>query len=414
MKKVWLLGFGFFSISITWSLYNAFVPFFLEKYVHSVALISFMMTIDNYFALFLQPWVGNRSDRTTSRFGRRMPYLMIGMPLAAVLTMLIPFHTGLFTLLLFMMLMNLSMSLYRSPTVALMPDITPDVHRTKANGLINFMGGFGSILAFGVGSILYNSNPALPFIVAGLITLLCLFIVTRFIKENRDSVNQQSQLSSEAAGNTETNSMAAPPKSSRISFRGQLDRTTVFLLAAIFFWFVAYQGVETLFTLYGKNHLGLSEQAASFSLTFFSLAFVLFAIPSGWLGGRFGKKKIIIVGVCGLMTVFALVGFAENLLLLRGLLLLGGVFWACININSYPYIVATGTEESIGTRTGMYYLVSSLAAITSPPLLGLMIDVFDYSILFYAASISMAVALLCLFLMKGRKNVVNKLHSPGA
>ncbi|ULO06567.1 SLC45 family MFS transporter [Paenibacillus sp. 19GGS1-52] len=400
MKKVWLLGFGFFSISITWSLYNAFVPFFLEKYVHSVALISFMMTIDNYFALFLQPWIGNRSDRTTTRFGRRIPYLMIGMPLAAVLTLLIPFHTGLFTLLLFMMLMNLAMSLYRSPTVALMPDITPDAQRTKANGLINFMGGFGSILAYGVGSILYDSNPALPFIVAGLITLLCLFIVSHFIKEGRDGVNQEG--------------VARTVKPSHISFKKQLDRTTVLLLAAIFFWFVAYQGVETLFTLYGKHHLGLSEKAASFSLTFFSLAFVLFAIPSGWLGGRFGKKKIIIIGVCGLMTVFALVGFAQNLLFLRGLLLIGGMFWACININSYPYIVATGTEESIGTRTGMYYLVSSLAAISSPPLLGLLIDLHGYSILFYCAAASMLIALLCLLLMNGGKKTVKTLHSSGA
>lgn len=400
MKKVWLLGFGFFSISITWSLYNAFVPFFLEKYVHSVALISFMMTIDNYFALFLQPWIGNRSDRTTTRYGRRMPYLMIGMPLAAVLTLLIPFHTGLFTLLLFMMLMNLAMSLYRSPTVALMPDITPDAQRTKANGLINFMGGFGSILAYGVGSILYDSNPALPFIVAGLITLLCLFIVSHFIKEGRDGVNQEG--------------VAKTVNPSRVSFKKQLDRTTVLLLAAIFFWFVAYQGVETLFTLYGKHHLGLSEKAASFSLTFFSLAFVLFAIPSGWLGGRFGKKKIIIIGVCGLMTVFALVGFAQNLLFLRGLLLIGGMFWACININSYPYIVATGTEESIGTRTGMYYLVSSLAAISSPPLLGLLIDLHGYSILFYCAAASMLIALLCLLLMNGGKKPVKTLHSSGA
>ncbi|WP_438494424.1 SLC45 family MFS transporter [Paenibacillus sp. IHBB 3054] len=406
MKKVWLLGFGFFSISITWSLYNAFVPFFLEKYVHSVALISFMMTIDNYFALFLQPWIGNRSDRTVSRYGRRMPYLLIGMPLAAVLTMLIPFHTGLFTLLLFMMLMNLAMSLYRSPTVALMPDITPDKQRTKANGLINFMGGVGSILAFGVGSFLYKASPALPFIVAGLITLLCLFIVSQFIKEERDGVNKEAALGTEEltglSGDLQRSDNIPRVKPTRISLKKQLDRTTVWLLAAIFFWFVAYQGVETLFTLYGKHHLGLSEQAASFSLTFFSLAFVVFAIPSGWLGGRFGKKKMIVTGVCGLMAVFALVGFAENLLVLRILLLVGGMFWACININSYPYVVATGTEESIGTRTGMYYLVSSLAAITSPPLLGLMIDLTDYSILFYAAAASMAIALLCLFLMKGR------------
>lgn len=114
---------------------------------------------------------------------------------------------------------------------------------------------------------------------------------------------------------------------------------------------------------------------------------------------------MIVTGVCGLTAVFALVGFAENLLVLRILLLVGGMFWACININSYPYVVATGTEESIGTRTGMYYLVSSLAAITSPPLLGLMIDLTDYSILFYAAAVSMAIALLCLFLMKGRSKL---------
>ncbi|OKP83578.1 MFS transporter [Paenibacillus sp. P3E] len=415
MKKVWLLGFGFFSISITWSLYNAFVPFFLEKYVHSVALISFMMTIDNYFALFLQPWIGNRSDRTTSRFGRRMPYLMIGMPLAAVLTMLIPFHTGLFTLLLFMMMMNLAMSLYRSPTVALMPDITPEPQRTKANGLINFMGGVGSILAFGAGSFLYDVSPVLPFVVASLITLMCLYIVSRFIREDRDGVIGPAVNAAAIPGaerNSQVTGRSGPmDRPARISLTKQLDRTTFWLLAAIFFWFVAYQGVETLFTLYGKHHLGLSEQTASFSLTFFSLAFVIFAIPSGWLGGRFGKKNIIILGVCGLMAVFALVGFAENVLLLRGLLLLGGMFWACININSYPYVVATGDEESIGTRTGIYYLVSSLAAITSPPLLGLLIDLTDYSILFYAATVSMAFALVCLLMMKGRVKAVNAVRS---
>lgn len=399
MKKVWLLGFGFFSISMTWSLYNAFVPFFLEKYVQSVALISFLMTIDNYFALFLQPWIGNRSDVTVTRYGRRMPYLLIGMPFAAVLTMLIPFHTGLFTLLLFMMLMNLSMSLYRSPTVALMPDITLEAQRTKANGLINFMGGIGAILAFGVGSLLYAASPVLPFAVAGLITLLSLLIISRYIKESRDRTG--------CFGTPASLQEGPAPRLTRVTFKSQLNRRTLFLLAAIFFWFVAYQGVETLFTLYGKNHLGLSEKEASFSLTFFSLAFVLFALPSGWMGARWGKKKVITAGVCGLMTVFALIGFAQHLLVLRGLLWLGGMFWACININSYPYIVATGNEASIGTRTGMYYLVSSLAAILSPPLLGLLIDGFGYAVLFYCAALSMGAALFCLLNVKEQLNTVH-------
>ncbi|MNP09795.1 Tetracycline resistance protein, class B [compost metagenome] len=239
--------------------------------------------------------------------------------------------------------------------------------------------------------MLYDLHPATPFIAAGLVTLICLLVVSRSIKEERDGVNVHSEISVEN-------------KQSRSSFKSQLDRTTLFLLAAIFFWFVAYQGVETLFTLYGKNHLGLSEKAASFSLTFFSLAFVLFAIPSGLLGKRFGKKKVIITGICGLFAVFTLVIFVQDLLTLRIVLLIGGMFWACININSYPYIISTGKEENIGTRTGLYYLVSSLAAISSPPLLGQMIDSFGYDILFYCASASMLVALGCMMMVK-RENV---------
>ncbi|MGN7358828.1 SLC45 family MFS transporter [Paenibacillus sp. SAF-054] len=383
MKRTWLLGFGFFSISITWALYNAFVPFFLDPYLKSAALIGFMMTIDNYFALFLQPWIGNLSDKTNTRFGKRMPFMMIGMPLAAVFVILIPLHTSLITLVLFMMLMNLSMSVYRSPTVALMPDITPDHQRTKANGIINFMGGFGGILAFGAGSILYGANPAFPFVAAAIITLICLFILVRFIKEKRDVI------------------VSLPvEKQPRIKLKGELDRTTVLLLIAIFFWFVSYQGVEAMFTLYGKHHMGLSEKAAGFSLTFFSLFFVLFAIPSGWLGNRYGKRKIIISGVIGLFLVFAAIPLAKTLLLLRLLLALGGMCWALININSYPFVVSIGSETSIGTRTGLYYLVSSLAAIASPPLLGWFIDQFGYGSLFIYASCGMLVALLFITLVK--------------
>ncbi len=384
MRKTWLLGFGFFSISITWALYNAFVPYFLERYISSVALIGFFMTIDNYFALFLQPWIGSRSDRTHTRFGRRMPYLLIGMPLGALFTAIIPFYNGLATLLLFMVLMNLAMSLYRSPTVSLMPDITEERRRTRANGIINFMGGVGSILAFGAGSILYNAHPSLPFIAAAVVTLASLLILTVFIKERRDAPGYQAQTEAKSA----------------VSFKKQLNRTTALLLAAIFFWFVAYQGVETLFTLYGKNEMGLTESQASFSLTFFSLAFVLFAIPSGWLGSRFGKKRVISIGVLGLLIVFSLVPLIESLLVLRILLTVGGLFWACININSYPFVVSTGSEDSIGTRTGMYYLVSSLAAISSPPLLGKLIDGMGYSILFYCAAGSMLLALICVLMIR--------------
>ncbi|WP_018749931.1 SLC45 family MFS transporter [Paenibacillus sanguinis] len=394
MKRTWLLGFGFFSISLTWALYNAFVPLFLDDYLKSAAMIGFMMTIDNYFAIVLQPWIGHRSDMTTTRFGRRMPYLLIGMPLGAVFASLIPWHTGLVTLVLFMVLMNLSMSIFRAPTVALMPDITPERQRTKANGVINFMGGIGSVLAFGIGSRLYGLGSHVPFLFAGIVMLISLVVLKLTIRE---PVTRAAK----------SGGQAAAPLKSPIRIREQLDKTTLLILGAIFFWFVSYQGVEALFTLYGTKRLGMSDGAASFSLTFFSLAFLLFALPSGWLGARFGKKTIISIGVTGLGITFGTLVFIESVLWLRMLLLVGGIFWACININSYPWIVATGREESIGTRTGIYYFVSSLAAITSPPLLGWLIDTFGYSALFASASLGMLFALLCLLAVDSERSAVS-------
>jgi len=387
MRKTWLLGLGFFSISLTWALYNAFVPLFLDDYLKSAAMIGFMMTIDNYFAIVLQPWIGHRSDKTNTRYGRRMPYLLIGMPLGAVFAALIPWHTGFVTLVLFMVLMNLSMSLFRAPTVALMPDITPEPQRTKANGIINFMGGIGSVLAFGIGSQLYGIGSYMPFLFAGVVMLICLLVLKTVIREPAAAL---------VAGFAEDDEAGRKPKP-QIRIKDQLDKTTVLILGAIFFWFVAYQGVEALFTLYGTKQIGMSDAEASFSLTFFSLAFLLFALPSGWLGARYGKKAIISIGVAGLFVVFGVMVFVDSVLWLRLLLIVGGIFWACININSYPWIVATGREESIGTRTGIYYFVSSLAAITSPPLLGWVIDAFGYPALFISASVGMLLALCCLF-----------------
>ncbi|MFD0588758.1 MFS transporter [Paenibacillus sp. GCM10027627] len=385
MKKVWLLGLGLFSISFVWSLYNAFVPFFLDKYLTSLKLIGFIMTIDNYFAIFLQPLIGRMSDKTDTRLGKRMPFLLIGMPLAALFGALIPWHNGLFMLLVFMVLMNLSMSLYRSPVIALMPDITQSHKRTQASGIINFMGGVGAIFAFAGGSLLYERHISLPFLSAALLTLICLSAIVWFIRERRDSVSFQ------------------PEKSAPLtSYKAEWTKPTLFLITAIFFWFFAYQGVETLFSLYGKNHLGLTEGQATFSLAFFSLAFVATAIPSGMLGNRFGKKRVILTGVIGMIISFSMITFVESMLVLRILLLISGVFWAFININSYPFVIALGKESSIGTRTGIYYIAASLAAVASPPIIGALIDAFDYSVLFYTAAGSMVIALLFLLGVKDK------------
>jgi maltose/moltooligosaccharide transporter len=139
-KKIFLIGFGFFTITLAWAVYNTYVPVFLEKLIKSSTIIGLIMTIDNFFGIILQPFFGNLSDKTNNKFGRRMPYLIIGIPLSALFFIFIPMHTGILMLILSVMGMNLFMSIYRSPAVALMPDSTPPHFRSKANGVINFMG----------------------------------------------------------------------------------------------------------------------------------------------------------------------------------------------------------------------------------------------------------------------------------
>lgn len=430
MKKTWLLGFGFFSISLVWALYNAFVPLFLKKYIDSAAIIGFMMTLDNYFGLFLQPYIGRKSDKTDTKIGKRMPYLLVGMPLAALFGALIPLHTSYALLITFMLLMNLSMSLYRSPTVALMPDLTPAHKRTQANGIINLMGGLGSILAFTVGSKLYDQHIALPFFTSSALTLISLCVLLIFIRERRDALeyvptnkassdtaaakSDASEASSEVDAVVRklesrhrvwgrAHTLLAQAKREIKPYSLEWTLPTILLLAAIYFWFFSYQGIEALFTIYATDELNLSDSQASMSLAFFSVAFVATAIPAGYLGAKFGKKQVITLGIIGLIILFAAISFVQDMTTLRGLLLVGGVFWALININSYPYVISLGKESSIGTRTGIYYIASSLAALSSPPLMGLFMDFLGYSSLFYVASFGMVLALLCISFIRDKQ-----------
>ena len=161
--RIVLLGFGFLSITMAWSLFNSYVPIFLRQFLPSAAVIGMVMSLDNIAGMTLQPWFGALSDRTKSRLGRRLPYLVVGMPLAAVAFALLPLATSLLLLILAIVAVDLSMSLFRAPTIALMPDVTPPEERSRANGIINFMGGVGALLALFGGAWLYRLDPSYPF-----------------------------------------------------------------------------------------------------------------------------------------------------------------------------------------------------------------------------------------------------------
>lgn len=379
-RKVFLLGLGFFSISLVWQLYDFYVPLFLRTYIDSQFGINIIMTFDNILAVSLIPYFAALSDRTNTRFGRRMPFLLVGIPISAVFFSLLPNFNSFIYLIGVLFLLNLSMAVYRAPTIALMPDITPSEERSKANGIINFMGGLASVLVFSVGAILFEKSQVLPFYIASVLIIISLILLYLFIKEPK---------------------VGTKAREDKISIIHSLKEikdshnfNSIYILAAIFSWFLGYQGVLATFSNYSVLYLGATPKTGSFIILFFALFFLIFAIPSGYIGSKFGKKKTIEVGIIFLISSFLMLSLIKTDFSLLGLnynhfmmifFALGGIGWSLVNINSYPLIIDQAPESEIGTYTGLYYFASSLAAITGPLLMGFFIDIIGFGIMFYIA-----------------------------
>jgi len=397
--RTFVIGLGFFTTAVSWSLYNSYVPIFLQRHVSSAALIGFVMTLDNWSAIVIQPWIGALSDRTSTRMGRRMPYIAAGVPLGALLFSAIPVFAGMSTFLpVFLVIMgfNLAMALYRAPVVALMPDVTASAHRSKANGVINLMGGVGSILAFLGGSYLYELGNGVPFYAASAVMLIALVILLAAVRENRLRL-----------GGTPASEAQRRPAIIR-SIRDVIARreySTIFILAAIFFWFFAYNGVETWFTTYGVKVLGIKENVAARMVSAVALSFVVFALPAGFVGTRLGRKRTILVGLGLFIVVLVLLIVLRTAIALWVLLALAGLAWALINVNSITIVWELAPGEHVGTYTGLYYFASAAAQIVSPPLLGLVFDNAGMSALFPAAAVLMAVAALMMLGVKSGEAV---------
>lgn len=394
-KQTFLIGFGFFASSVAWAMYNTYVPKLLEQYLASTLLIGAVMTVDNIFGVIFQPLFGAISDKTQTRFGRRMPYILIGLPVCAAAFSLIPFTWSLPTLMGVVILFNFVMSTWRAPVVAFMPDITPSPLRSQANGIINFMGGVGSLISFFLGGILFKlGGMPLPFITSAAIMLLALVMLMLFVNE------EKMRIQPEAAEETRKEEVSQEEKTSQ-------KKSLLFLLFAILFWFTGYNAVETFFSLYVTNTLKdaggqfLDAGDAAMLLAMYSLTFLICAIPAGILGTRIGRRKTILIGLAGVTIIFAGLLFTSNLWVLRILLLLGGAFWACVNINSLPMVVELAPWKDIGKFTGYYYFFSFSAAIISPILYGWIRDVVqNYQSLFIYSAAAFFIAILCMTFVK--------------
>ncbi|MGC9002953.1 MAG: SLC45 family MFS transporter [Dictyoglomus sp.] len=399
--KIFLLGFGFLSISLLWSIYNTDIPIILQKtYKISSFAVGWVMNLDNILAIFLIPLIGVLSDRTLTKIGKRMPYIITSLPIGAILFSLIPWipiffginTPSLIFLVLIILLMNIAQAVGRGPVISLMPDLVAPEHRSPANGIINFMGGLGSLLAyFFVGRISVVNRP-LGFAIAGIIQLISVLVIFLAIKETKDSII-----------------MTKMEEETELSFKKLInikDKNLIFLLLAIFFWFIGFNAVETFYSVYMALEKGidptLGESISKINLGILALTFMIFSIPSGFIAKKIGRKRTIMIGLLGMILAFIGLIIFESLFITRIIFILGGISWALININSLPMVLDLGNLKSQGTHTGFYYFSSQLASIVAPPFAGFLADLLKTRfVIFPLGGVFFTLSLLMLLQVQG-------------
>lgn len=385
-RKTFLLGLGFMVVSMVWAGYNAYMPIFLGKYTNSNTLIGFVMVWDNIANIILLPIIGAASDNTRTKIGRRMPYILIGMPLAGIAYALLPLQKSFLTLIAVDLVFNVVIATYRSPVVALMPDITAEAHRSKANGVINFMGGLGSLIMFFVGSQLYKANNAYPFFLVAILSFIVPIILFFGIKEPKihDLEKDKKQNIFKSLIHVVTDK----------------NRTPLLTFLSIFTLIAGFSSIETFFTRYSEIALKINPSVSSFSLGFYSIAFIAFALPAGFIATKIGKKYAMMIGALGSVPVLIIFATVSNFSVFEILLPIAGALNAMFTINSYPLVVSYVSSEKTGTYTGLYYLFSSLASIVAPPIFGSLMDFVSLNMLFIAAAISMFMSFVFLIFVK--------------
>lgn len=421
--KTALIGFGFMSVQIAWIIYNAYVPLILREnatianLAWSSTAVGIIMVIDNIFGVVFQPLFGKISDRTHTRFGKRTPFLMYGIPLCALFFIFIPRIQILGLLMLDVIVFNFIMSTWRSPVVAMMPDFTPSELRGEGNAVINIMGGIGVVLGTVSGKIITFFMPSGTseqvirnnvFLFGACIMVICLLVVVFLVREPDNRLSKAESLKAAAdfekgKGKKDKQSL----KSLGLS-KGE-KKSLIFMLIALFFNSNATDSIQTYFTTFAKYELNFQESDASLIITLFAAATVVGAIPAGKLGQKYGRKKTIMTGWIGVLAFFLSYALTKFQPLLYVAIIVGGMLIACVTINTLPLVLEIGGVDRVGTFTGYYYTATFSASIVGPVIVGAMFDLtkkfsadgeINYWSLFFYAPLCFACALLCMSQVK--------------
>lgn len=384
-KRTFFIGLAFLSISGFWQMYDSIIPLMLQNtFQLGETVTGALMAMDNVLAIFLLPLLGTLSDKADTKIGKRMPFIVGGTLLAVTFLLLLSAADKKQSLVMFLsilFLLLLSMGLYRSPAVALMPDLTPNRLRSKANAVINLMGAVGGVYALIMIKLLVGAGERpdyLPlFISIGGLMMVAVAVLFATVKEKRiaEEIKKQGAESGEGKEDRVVPQKTAMPK--------EVKRSMIFLLISVFLWFTAYNAVTTAFSRYTRVVWHMEGGSFADCLMVATVAAICSYIPIGNIASRVGRKKTILAGIA-LMSLcyFAAVFVGAYHPLINIAFAAIGVGWAAINVNSYPMIVEMSKGCDIGKFTGTYYTFSMAAQIFTPVLSGFLLENVSYRTLF--------------------------------
>jgi len=424
------------SISAFWQLYEFVVPLILrDTFLMGDGATNFIMSLDNVLALFMLPLFGRLSDRIDTRIGRRMPFILAGTAVVIITLLVAPsivragsallegVYTGTMSasilendlrrlMIAFVALLGVllfAMGTYRSPAVALMPDVTPKALRSKGNAIINLMGALGGVIVLVLiqflgsshdvtviseyadkatdGIVTFNDYSILFYVIAA-VMLACVAVLFFTIKEKKLRVTDEDTPAAESS----TNAGAKLPP--------EMRRSLILILLSVFFWFMGYNAVTTSYSRYFLATWGDSAGAAQ-CLTIATVGAVISYIPVGALSAKFGRKRMILLGVTLLAVCFGIAATVQTIsFIIYVLFVTIGFAWAAIGVNSYPMVVEISRAGDVGKYTGYYYTFSMAGQIVTPILSGQLLEHVGYHTLFPYAAIMVAISFCTMLMVK--------------
>jgi len=394
-KRTFFIGLAFLSISAFWQIYDSLIPLILQNSFNlKDTVIGIIMAADNVLAIFMLPLFGALSDKTDTKIGKRMPYILAGTVVSVLFMISIPYAAYIDNLMLFIVSLGIvliSMATYRSPAVALMPDFTPKPLRSKANAIISLMGTIGGIFALIVIRILVpnekNPNYMPVFVCISIIMLISVIILALKVKENKIE---------RFTDNLKKSDTAAAPAMSK-----DVKKSLILMLLAVFFCFMSFNAIMSAFSRYALKIWGLGGGTFANSLLVFTLFAIAAFMPSGILAGTIGRKSTVIIGLLILSVIYFLAFLATSFTFtVYVIFAFAGIGFAAFTVNAYPMVVDMSKNSDVGKYTGYYYTFSMAAQILTPVLSGFFMQHISYRILFPYAIIFSLLSLLAILFVK--------------